>query len=277
MDFQLGEIHCFAEVLGEGPPLLAIHGGFGLDHAYFRPGLDSLAQSHQLILIDLRGHGRSAPLPQEAFRIEAVVEDLEAVRLAMGHDAWSILGHSGGGLIAAAYAAQYPTHLDRLILCCSFPRYPFQAPEWMAAIRAADDQEINRGVEMFLKGLRTDAAYRKAFLRIAPLFFADPAQADITPFEEIIYRVAPYTEATTHYTDVNMGERLRDFSSPVCIIHGARDARAPARLGREWLAYLPDAIYRELPDTGHFPFIEQSKIFCDIVCAFLMRPPTQKP
>src|SRR5205823_3981165 len=49
----------FCDIVGNGPAVLAFHGGPGLDHRYFRPWLDPLGEAARMIFFDLRGHGRS--------------------------------------------------------------------------------------------------------------------------------------------------------------------------------------------------------------------------
>ncbi|MBI2342945.1 MAG: alpha/beta hydrolase [Deltaproteobacteria bacterium] len=265
------DTHYYGVRLGEGPPLVCLHGGFGLDHTYFRPALDPLACAAQLLYLDLRGQGRSPIDAAWTFSLETLVEDLEAIRREYGWDRWSLLGHSGGGLLAAAYASRYPGQCQSLIVVSSFPYYPFEAPEWFAKIRELDDPEINSGVEMFLAGLTNDADYREAFLKIAPLFFADPCHADCTPFSRVIYRVRPYLESTGSATRIHCGEALRGFTRPVLAIHGSHDYRVPKALATAWRTYVPQMAYVELPQTGHFPFLEAPTDFVDVVAKFLRK------
>ena len=49
----------FYEVTGDGPPLMMMHGGLGLDHTYFLPWFNQLSDIAQLIFYDHRGNGRS--------------------------------------------------------------------------------------------------------------------------------------------------------------------------------------------------------------------------
>ena len=49
----------FYETLGEGPAVMVLHGGLGLDHTYLRPYFDQLADTHTVIFYDHFGNGRS--------------------------------------------------------------------------------------------------------------------------------------------------------------------------------------------------------------------------
>src|SRR5215831_20485546 len=69
--------------IGNGPPLLVVHGGPGASHDYFLPYLLPLARHHRLVFIDERGSGRSQKLQDVSqYTVAAMVEDVEAVRRA---------------------------------------------------------------------------------------------------------------------------------------------------------------------------------------------------
>ncbi|MBI2345977.1 MAG: alpha/beta hydrolase [Deltaproteobacteria bacterium] len=271
MEFVVNGTRIFAEVLGDGPAIVCLHGGFGLDHSYFCPYLDDLARDHLLVLVDLRGHGRSDPLARNAFRIDAIVEDLEAIRGQLRQPHWTVLGHSGGGLIAAQYAATHPALVSHLCLVGSFPRFPFRAPGWLRLARELGDPEILSGLKMFLDGVKSDDAYRDACIKIAPLFFADPKRADCSPFDRIRYRVAPHQEAIAHYSGYDLRDPVAAYRGPVLIVHGTQDHRVPVGEGKKWLQCLPQARWVKIDKAGHFPFIEQPVEFCRVLRRFFDR------
>ena len=98
----------YYKIFGRGKPLVIVHGGPGASHDYFLPYLTPLARHYQLIFIDERGSGRSQTLEDvSAYTVENMVEDVEAVRQALGLGQVSLLGHSYGGVLAQAYALKY--------------------------------------------------------------------------------------------------------------------------------------------------------------------------
>jgi proline iminopeptidase len=114
-------IMIYYKMFGRGKPLLIVHGGPGAAHDYFLPYLTPLARHYQLIFIDERGSGRSQTLEDvSGYTVENMVEDVEAVRKAMGLGQISLLGHSYGGVLAQAYALKYQKNLSRLILASTF-------------------------------------------------------------------------------------------------------------------------------------------------------------
>src|SRR6266849_10547132 len=111
----------YYKIFGRGRPLVIVHGGPGASHDYFLPYLTPLARHYQLIFIAERGSGRSQKLEDvSGYTVESMVEDVEAVRQALGLGQISLLGHSYGGVLAQAYALKYQKNLSRLILGSTF-------------------------------------------------------------------------------------------------------------------------------------------------------------
>lgn len=111
----------YYEVLGRGEPLMIVHGGPGASHDYFLPYLLPLARHNKIIFIDERGSGQSQKLEDASqYTVENMVEDVEAVRQALGLGKVSLLGHSYGGALAQAYALKYQRNLTHLILASTW-------------------------------------------------------------------------------------------------------------------------------------------------------------
>ncbi len=114
-------IDLFYECVGDGPPLLLIHGlgSSGDDWAFQR---DDFAVAHRLILPDLRGSGRSEK-PSGDYSIRLFAEDLWALLDQLGIAVASILGFSMGGAVAIEMALMQPARVSKLILCNALANY----------------------------------------------------------------------------------------------------------------------------------------------------------
>ncbi|MGA7968393.1 MAG: alpha/beta fold hydrolase, partial [Terriglobales bacterium] len=111
----------YYKMMGRGAPLMIVHGGPGASHEYFLPYLLPLMRTNKLVFIDERGGGRSSKLADpKGYTIANMVEDLEAVRQALGLGKISLLGHSFGGALVQAYALKYQKNLSHLILASTF-------------------------------------------------------------------------------------------------------------------------------------------------------------
>ncbi|WP_421848056.1 proline iminopeptidase-family hydrolase [Novosphingobium sp.] len=97
-------------------PLVYLHGGPGSDHAGLL-ALTALADERAVILYDQLDSGRSdAPGDPRNWRVERFVDEIEAVRRALGVARWHLGGGSWGGTLALEYGARRPAALAGLII-----------------------------------------------------------------------------------------------------------------------------------------------------------------
>src|SRR6266511_4389827 len=86
----------YDRAIGEGRPIIVLHGGPDFDHHYLRPEMDRLAASFRLVYYDQRGRGRSAGHVQpEEVSIASEIEDLDAVRRHSGFASAALLATHG--------------------------------------------------------------------------------------------------------------------------------------------------------------------------------------
>ncbi|WP_345058708.1 alpha/beta hydrolase [Hymenobacter glaciei] len=118
-------VRLYVRVAGQGRPCVFVHGGPGagaaVQEALAGPMLE---QQFQMIYLDQRGSGRSASAPAGAYGLARLVQDLEELRQQLHIDKWVLLSHSFGGIIATAYARQYPQHTLGLVLSNSILNLP---------------------------------------------------------------------------------------------------------------------------------------------------------
>lgn len=97
-------------------PVLMIHGGPGGTHGAFLDAL-ALADERAVILYDQLDSGRSDhPLSPGNWRVERFVDEVTAIRTALGLTRLHVLGHSWGGTVALEYGARRPAGLQSLML-----------------------------------------------------------------------------------------------------------------------------------------------------------------
>ncbi len=115
---------------GPAGTVVALHGGPGATHDYLL-SLSDLAQwGYRVVYYDQIGCGRS-DLARDVseYTIERDVEDLEALRKALGLERFHLLGSSYGGLLAIAYALAYPGPLRSLVSASGLVDVPFASRE----------------------------------------------------------------------------------------------------------------------------------------------------
>jgi proline iminopeptidase len=266
---SINNTQLYFERIGHGPTLLFIHGGFGMDASYFRPYLDPLSQNFDCFFLDVRGNGRSAALTKEQITITHILDDLEALRKQLGIEKWTVIGHSGGGLLAESYGLAHPATTHRVILLGSFGRIPFKALEWIAAPKKFNQPSAMKAFSQFWKGISTDADYCAACMAIAPLFFANPAKADLTPLSKIQYRIVPFNAMFDNHGTVDLIPKLAALQPPLLAIHGRCDWRVPFLEAELVATTVPHGRFLLLEDAGHFPFFEKPNECMDAIRDFV--------
>ena len=104
------DVSLFIKVVGQGDPLVLMHGGPGLDHTTLLH-LEPLADQFTLIFYDHRCNGRSIGADISTMTFENLTADADTIRQHLGFEKWSVLGHSFGGNVALEYALRYPQSL----------------------------------------------------------------------------------------------------------------------------------------------------------------------
>lgn len=164
------DVSLFVKVMGQGYPLLIMHGGPGLDHTTLL-SLQPCAEQFTLIFYDHRCNGRSECADVTSMTWENLTADADALRQVLGFEKWAVLGHSFGGNVALEYALRYPQRVSHLLLmdtCGDTSWVQRNAPEILArrGYRPAAVQAARR----FYNGqiepdqfMRTALKFQKAF------------------------------------------------------------------------------------------------------------------
>jgi len=105
-------------VAGHGEPVVLLHGFAETSHMWL-PLIKELAKTRLVIAPDLRGFGDSAK-PKEGYTKAVMAQDVHALVERLGLKKVGMVGHDIGLMVAYAYAAQYPTEVDRLVLMDAF-------------------------------------------------------------------------------------------------------------------------------------------------------------
>jgi proline iminopeptidase len=248
-------------------PLIAIAGGPGADHRYLRigGGFDRVAGARPVVFYDQRGSGRSKPAA-EGETIARFVEDIEALRAAVGATEIDLIGHSFGAYLAMAYAARHAQHVRSLILASAMaPRtdqtvqlleaiFPDRIEEWRRTRAALPDRYPASVIGLF-----------HTFEFIDPMAHARYAR-DVADHEYNIRlnNVLREDMATLDFTDA-----LGAFAKPALVLHGRFDAVLAPLIAWRLYKLIPRARLAMLERSGHMPFIEEPAAFAAAVLGFL--------
>ena len=258
-------------VEGDGPPVVTIHGGLGLDHRYVQRGLAPLAARFQLLHVDVAGHGDSPPPAAWAAEdLDTFADALDAVRVARGLERWSVLGHSYGSFIAATYALRHPDRVERLVLVGGGPSFA-HAP---AALGTLDGRGQPAAAAALLEGLagpaRDDAHFAEVWRAILPLYFHRWEPRYLAAWDGTGYSAAGYNRGTELLGVTDLTPRLGAIAAPTLVLSGDDDFIMPADgPGRALAAGIPGARFEVIAACGHVPFLEQPAVTLEAIGAVL--------
>jgi proline iminopeptidase len=263
-------VHIFERTVGQGSPVVVLHGGPGAHHDYLLPGFDVLAHGRELIYYDQRGGGRSPVSRDTPVGWREHVADLEELRQQWSLARLTLAGYSWGGLLALLYAAEFPERIERLVVVSP-------APVWRAARLEFEQlfQQKNLAPELQQEraalrnsGLRErdPAAYSQRMFELSvAAYFFDPRKArELTPF-----RVTGRTqqEVWSSLGDYDLRPALRQLGHPVRVLQGENDV-IPIESSRT-IANLTGGELQLLPRCGHVPYVEAFDQFADHMERFL--------
>jgi len=200
---EVNGINLYYETHGSGRPMILLHGGL-MSGETFGPILPTLAEHHQVIVVDLQGHGRTADIDRP-IDPQLMADDIAALIDHLGLRQPDVVGYSLGGGVAFHVAFKYPEKIGRLVSASA---------------------NISRSAiypEMLEQQLQVGAA--------AAEFLKD------TPMYELYNRVAPRPEdfprlldkiGTALAKDFDFSEEVRALQVPTLVVAADADMAPPS-------------------------------------------------
>lgn len=232
------------EVVGEGPPLVLIH-GWGLHGGVFAPLVDRLSDRYQLYLPDLPGHGYSGA-DETPLTLQACVAGILARTPPATWLGWSL-----GGLFAL-HAASISPQVHALALVAATPRF-VRGENWSHAVEASVFAQFGRDLEQDYRGTL------ERFLALDTIG-SEHARAELRTLKENLYaRGEPAPQALqqglTLLEQSDLRMVLPELSIPSLWISGHRDRLVSPTAMREAAARAPSSRYFDIVGGGHAPFL----------------------
>lgn len=260
------------------PPLLLLHGILAGGLTWLRVA-KALAADSDVVMLDARGHGRSARLDGADFSYPTLVEDTAAAIRALGLERPAILGHSLGGATATLLAAAHPD-LPRAVI--------LEDAAWgdTSGMRRIGEAEGYRAwlasyVE-YLERLRTQPHAERLVAALAQL---PPGTPDVWPEEEYV----PWVEAqaridlelvrsgATLWSTMGLEPPLAALADaiacPMLLISGAPTRAISAGIAAEHATVR----HVHVEDAGHLVHLDQFDRFLTVVRTFLEEQAKEGP
>jgi pimeloyl-ACP methyl ester carboxylesterase len=200
---EVNGVNMYYETHGTGRPLILLHGGLASGEM-FGPILPVLAESHQVIVPDLQGHGRTADIDRPIDH-RLMADDIAALIDHLGLDKPDLIGYSLGGGVAFFTASKYPDKVGKLVMASANIRRDAIPPEMLA-----QQAQVSAAAVEFMKE---------------------------TPMYQLYQKVAPRPEdfgrlldklGETMAKDFDYSEEVRALKVPTLIVTADADMAPPS-------------------------------------------------
>lgn len=242
----------YYEIHGTGEPLIILHG------AYMSIGLmgdivPRLAETRQVIAVELQGHGRTADIDRP-LRYEYMADDVAALMQVLGIEKADVFGYSMGGAAAVQMAIRHPERVNRLIAASVAYKTGGVYPEAMS------------GFETITPEVFEGTPYKAEYLRLAPR----PHD-----FPKLVEKLL---DLDTQVHDWPVAQ-IQGMTSPTLLIVGDSDIVRPEHAVEMFkllgggvpgdLVGLPKAQLAILPGTMHISIIDRVELLNAMIVDFL--------
>jgi proline iminopeptidase len=267
------------EVVGKGArsPIIMINGGPGFSHTYLHlSGVwEQLAHDGPVVFYDQRGTGRSQPLSQgRTSTLQDNIEDLEALRRHLNYEKVILVGHSWGGYLSMAYAAQHPDRLEKLVLVGTAGPKWFEIPD-----RSGEPSDL-------FEYIFPDVVERRSRLNTT-LGDARAADDDLSAYLSMLFlsedkrddfisgcRDCKLDREVNRVVNQDLRRfdltpQLARFEFPVLIIAGRYDINVAPLVSYRIHQKISSSELVFFEQSGHMPFYEEPAKFVEVVTMFL--------
>lgn len=223
------------------------------------------------VYVGHRGFVASAPAPSSGpFDLDAMVEELESVRGALGLNRFVLVGHSVHGLAVLAYAVRYPQHVSHVIaiggppaLSAEMARRTREYWETRAspARKAAHARNRARLGEDSLRKLSPGDAFAANYVADAARYWADSIYDAMWLWRGVTVNMPRVNELFDPARSHTLPAAARPLSVPVFIALGRHDYAVPPVLWQDFRGPFSDVSIEIFERSGHFPQFEESAEF----------------
>jgi pimeloyl-ACP methyl ester carboxylesterase/putative sterol carrier protein len=270
IEVKAGDLTISAYVVGEGPPVLALH-GLGGTKISMLPLVPPLAQHHRLIIPDLPGHGASDKPVSTEYTPRSYARTVRRLMDALEVDRAVVIGNSLGGRVALELGVRSPDRVRALALLA--PAVPGFRVRYVLGFTRVIPAELG-AVPFPLRERWMKVAIRR--------LMGDPSKLPEAGYEgaaEEFIRIYRTPEARMAFFDSlrhiitepprPFWARVRHVRMPVLIVWGTADRLVPVRLAPKLAGELPDAELVVLPRVGHVPQFEATEATNAAIARFL--------
>lgn len=231
---------------GSGSAIVLLH-GISSGAASWVQQLAGLSEGFRMIAWNAPGYGASSPLAEETPLASDYAKVLGQLVDALSLDAFTLVGHSLGALMAAAYAQAHPQRVQRLVL---------MSPARGYAKAGAEERErrYNDRIAKLERLGPEGLARERAAALLSPA--ASPEAVAWVAWNMRRLHPGGYRQAAWMLTHDDIGLYADGYTGPVTVVSGAADTITPVERCKAVAGLFTAATYESMPGLGHALYLE---------------------
>ncbi|MDF2576799.1 MAG: putative hydrolase, alpha/beta fold family [Chlamydiales bacterium] len=258
------EYQIFNEQLPE--TILFIH-GLGSTGQDWEPQVSQFKSNYRIVVVDLRGHGKSSKPEDLTYTIEALANDCFKLLMQLRVNSSNVVGLSLGGFVALQLAIDYPYAVKSLVLINSAAN--LKPRTW--------NDHLKLGLRQLITNLPIPMSITARFIA-AKLFSPINQQAQ---YSQAVERISAnnrgiYQKMFRAALQYDVLKRLHEIKCPTLIIVGEKDQVLPNRFALELKEEIKNSKYISLPDAGHVANIDCADKVNALIQMFLVEQETNR-
>ncbi|HEY4453699.1 MAG TPA: alpha/beta hydrolase [Pseudonocardiaceae bacterium] len=239
-------LHMYYESHGTGTPLVLLHGGVMTIDLNFAGLIPTLAQSHQVIAVEMQAHGRTEDTDR-VITPAALASDIVGLLDHLGIESAHILGHSMGAAVTLELAINHGNRVRSIVPISASVRIEGMHPDLMDPSKFATSDRMPTAADF--------ADFREAYQRLSP-----------TPehFDEFLAKVSGSNADLRGWSD----EELARITAPTLIVQGDHDFVTNEH-GALMKELIPGSHLAVLPNTTHMQVTRRADYLLPMLASFL--------
>jgi pimeloyl-ACP methyl ester carboxylesterase len=253
-------LEIYYEIHGSGQPLVLLHGAYSSIDTTFGKMIPILAQTRQVIAVDLQGHGRTADIDRPLSYAQ-MADDTAALLEKIGIANADVFGYSMGGAAAMQIAIRHPERVRKLVLVSTY----FESDGFYPEVR--DIMQVITP-EMF-----SGSAIETQYTSVAP----KPED-----FSKLVEKIKRLNSETFSWT-----EEVQSIKTPALVMVGDSDSIRPGHAVELFqllgggvvgdMAGYPPSQLAVMPNTSHISILEKTDSLLSYIVPFLDSPLPESP
>lgn len=243
----------YYETYGQGAPVVLLHGAFMNIGANWAELLPLLSKTHQVIALELQGHGRTADIDRP-FSLPALASDVAGVLQHLHIKQATVIGYSFGAAVAYQFTVAYPQLVEKLVIISGV----YKQKGWLP--------QVHEAIKGITPELFANTPMKQAYDSLAP----NPAQ-----WPAFISKMIKFSAQ-----DFDLGDdNIKRIAAPVLLIAGDNDGLAPQYTARTYqllgggvvgdMAGLPKSQLAVIPASTHVSLMSKTAELAGVILPFL--------